>query len=413
MRCAKLFYLGMLSLLFASPLWAADWPQWLGPNRDGSSAEKVGPWKGELKEAWKKPVGEGNSSPIVADGLVYLHVKVKDKDTAETVMAFDAKTGDMKWEQTYEKAKFKPLFGAGPRSTPAVADGRLFTLGNTGVLAAWEAKTGKPLWSVDLLKEYKVPNLFFGISSSPIVEGDKVIVMIGKGMAVGAFNVADGKLAWKAGEDPASYASPIAVGKGDARQLVFLTGANLMGVSLKGDIAWKYPFVDKLNESSTTPVKIGKLYIASSVTAGAVAVELKEEGGKTEAKQVWKNPKLTCYFSTPSPVGADHIYLVTGAASFTNPSVSLRCAKLANGEQIWEQTKIGKYHAALLKLGDGKMLLHSDNGYLKLLAPNTEKYEELASSKICGDTWAHPALVNGLLYVRDGKDLICLELPKE
>src|ERR1700723_3535565 len=104
MRCTKTLIVGMLSLLIVSPLWSADWPQWLGPNRDGSSNEKVSPWKDELKQVWKKSVGEGNSSPIVADGIVYLHVKVKDKDTAESVLAFDALTGEPKWEQTYEKA---------------------------------------------------------------------------------------------------------------------------------------------------------------------------------------------------------------------------------------------------------------------------------------------------------------------
>ena len=323
MRCTKTLFAGMLSLLLVNPLWAADWPQWLGPDRDGSSSEKVSPWKGELKQVWKKPVGEGNSSPIVANGMVYLHVKVKDKDTAESVLAFDALTGEPKWEQTYEKAKFTPLFGAGPRSTPCVSAGRLFTLGNTGVLAAWEAKTGKPIWSVDLLKEYKVPNLFFGISTSPIVEGDKVIVMVGKGMAVAAFNVSDGKLAWKAGTDAGSYSSPIATGKGDSRQLVFLTGANVLGVSLKGDILWKFPFVDARFESSTTPVKMGEIFIASSVKAGAVGLQLKENNGKTEVKRIWKNPDLTCYFSTPAPAGKDHLYLITGVASISSASVTL------------------------------------------------------------------------------------------
>src|SRR5437762_27555 len=125
----------------------ADWPQWLGPTRDGSIPEKVAPWTGDLKVLWRMPVGEGNSSPVVVNGLVYLHTKVKDKDV-ERVQAFDAKTGTVKWTQEYEKTPFKPLFGEGPRATPSVHDGKIYTLGNTGVLACWDSATGKPVWKV-------------------------------------------------------------------------------------------------------------------------------------------------------------------------------------------------------------------------------------------------------------------------
>lgn len=392
------------------PSFGADWPQWLGPNRDGASSEKVDAWKGDLKPLWKKEIGEGNSSPVVANGMVFLHTKVKDKDI-EKVQAFDAKSGDLKWEKTYDKTKFKPLFGEGPRSTPCVHGDVVLTLGNTGTLSCWKKNDGTLVWQKDTLKEFKEDNLFFGISTSPIVVDDKVLVMLGKGKTgVAAFDLKDGSVAWKAGGDPASYASPISIGEGDKRQVVFLTGANVMALSPKGDVLWKHPFVDALFESSTTPIKIGEIIIASSIKAGAVGLTVTQADGKPAVKEVWKNPALTCYFSTPLPVGKEHVYMITGVASLRGGSITLRCVETATGKEVWNKEKMGKFHAALMKLADGNLLLHDDSGNLMLLAPDVKEYKELARSKVCGETWAHPALANGLLFVRDNKELYCYRL---
>ena len=415
MRCVKRYTLASIraigfALMIAGSATAADWPQWLGPNRDGSSTETVAPWKGDLKPTWAKAVGEGNSSPVVAGGLVFLHTKVKDKDV-EMLQAFDAKTGDVKWEKTYDKAKFKPLFGEGPRSTPCVDGEYLYSIGNTGVLCCWKTADGTLVWKKDTLAEFKENNLFFGISASPIVVDGNVIVMVGKGKTgIAAFDKKTGNLAWKAGSDPASYASPIVFGEGGKRQIVFLTGTNVLSVSPKGEVLWKFPFVDALSESSTTPLKVGDLIIASSIKNGAVGLKLSEIDGKPGVSQSWKNPELTCYFSTPVPVGKEHLYMLTGVASLSGATITLRCVESATGKEIWKQPKIGKFHAALLKLGNGNVLMHTDGGDLMLLSPNVKEYKELAKAKICGETWAHPALANGYLYVRDGKDLICVKL---
>ena len=383
---------------------AADWPQWLGPNRDGSTTATVAPWKGDLKPAWRVPVGEGHSSPVVAGGLVFLHTKVKDQD-AERVQAFDLKTGEPKWQQTYDKPKFQTLFGDGPRATPCVHDGMLYTFGITGTLACWEAATGKPVWKTDVLADPKKDNLFFGLSASPLVVGENVVVQGGTGSGKGlkAFDRKTGKPAWTAGEDPASYAAPVLFDK----EIVVLTGANLMSVSTDGKVNWAFPFKDQLNESSTTPVKAGDLYVAASVTAGAVGVRV---AGKTP-EAVWKNTQLTCYFSTPVADGKGHLFLVTGVASLTSPSVTLRCVEAATGKELWKQPKVGKYHAALLRLGDGNLLMHDDTtGDLRLLAPDPKEYKELARSKAGGPTWAHPAIAGGMVFVRDNKELIALPL---
>ncbi len=414
-----------VSLLTTGPIIAADWPQWLGPNRDGTSQEKIAPWKSDLKLAWKKSVGEGNSSPVVANGLVYLHSKVKNKDV-EMLQAFDARTGDLKWENEYEKAKFKPFFGEGPRGTPCVDGGRVYSYGNTGVLCCWTADQGKLVWKVDVLKELNEANLFFGLSCSPMIVDDNVVVMAGKrrqapksdkksdaketgqaGSGIVAFNKNDGKLAWKAGRDAGSYSSPILIGIGDKRQIVALTAAHVMAVSPMGDVLWKHPFVDALSESSTTPVKVNDLIIASSVKAGAVGLRLESNG----VTQAWKNESLTCYFSTPVPVGKEHVYMVIGEAKLVGASITLRCVETATAKEVWNKPKMGKFHAALLKLGDGNLLMHTDAGELLLLAPDVKQYRELARAKVCGETWAHPAFANGLLFVRDGKELLCYILP--
>jgi outer membrane protein assembly factor BamB len=399
-----------LLLIAPTAVAADDWPQWLGPNRDGTVPTKVAPWKGDLRILWRVSVGEGNSSPVVAGGLVFMHSKVKDKDV-EQVQALDAATGKARWTQEYQKTPFKPLFGEGPRATPCVHEGMVYTLGNTGVLACWEATSGKPVWKVETLADPKKDNLFFGISASPLIVGDHVVVQGGGSGSRGlrAHDRKTGKLVWTAGDDPASYAAPVLLDM----DIVALTGANLMAVTPAGQVRWKFPFKDQLNESSTTPIKAGDSYIASSVTAGMVAVRVADQDGKPTPRQVWKNPTLTCYFSTPIPVGKDHLYVVTGVASLVNPSITLRCVELATGKEVWSRPKVGKYHAALLRLSDGNLLMHDDHGDLSLLAPNVKAFEELSKSKACGPTWAHPAIAGGKIYVRDAKELVCLSLGGE
>jgi len=398
-------------------LHADDWPQWLGPKRDGSSEEKVAAWKGPLKVLWKQPVGEGHGSPVVAKGKVYLLTRVKDKN-AEELTAFDAETGKPAWSKTYEVAPFKSFFGNGPRSTPAVVDGKVYTFGITGVLTCFDTDGGAQEWQVDTLKEFKAPNLFFGASCSPLVFGDHVFVNVGgKGASIVALDKVKGTTVWTKLDDKASYSSPIAMKFGDVPQVVFLTASGLVSLAPEdGKVYWKYPLVDALAESSTTPVLADDVLIGSSVTFGSLGLKLGGGKGKLTAKEAWKNPELNCYFSTPVAVGKDLLFIVTA----TNPtakakeglgtSSTLRCIEVQTGKELWNKPKVGKFHASLLRTGDSKLLLLEEAGQLVLLDADPKAYKELARSPICRNTWAHPALSNGRLYVRDDKDLVCVQL---
>jgi outer membrane protein assembly factor BamB len=402
----------IFGLVCAAVAEAGDWPQWLGPNRDGSSSETVAAWKEAPKVLWRYPVGEGNSSPVIAQGRVFIHDKVKDKDEEE-LFALDAASGKLLWQVVHPRAAFKSLYGNGPRATPAVAGDHIYTFGITGILRCNMASTGKPVWEINTLKDFGATNLFFGMSCSPLVEGNHVLINVGgKGASVVAFDKESGAVAWKALDDKASYSSPIAFGQGKDRQVVFLTQQGLVSLNpIDGSLFWRFALVDLLLESSSTPVRVGDMLVASSITYGSTGLRLQTKDDKPNATQIWKNDALTCYFSTPVPVGSDHLYLVSGTKPpALSSQATLHCIDARTGKELWQKPKVGKYHAALLRTGNQKLLLLEEAGNLVLLDPDPKEYRELARAKICEETWAHPALADGRLYVRDMKEVICLRL---
>jgi outer membrane protein assembly factor BamB len=397
----------VLSLVVASPVVAGDWPQWLGPNRDGTTPEIVKPWTESPKVLWKMPVGEGHSSPVVAGDKVFLHAKVGGKDE-EKLTIFEAGSGKEVGSSVQPRKKFSSVFGLGPRATPIVTpDGTIVTFGVTGILNAQGSASN---WLKDTLETNKAANLKFGVSASPIIDSDRVIVAVGgKGASLVAYNLKNGEIAWKTLNDPASYASPILIEQGGKKLLVALTADAIVAVQpTDGQQVWRFPFSDTIAESSTTPIKVGDRLIASSITLGSVSLKLTEKDGKPAVEKEWANRELTCYFSTPAAVG-DHLYMVTGSL-LPGAGVTLQCVETATGKSVWEHKKVGKYHAALLRTGDNKLLMHSDSGELVLIDPDPKEYRELCRAKICGQTWAHPAIANGKLFVRDARELLCVQL---
>src|SRR5262245_7265223 len=238
-------------LLCASPATAADWPQWLGPFRDGSTPEKVAPWKEAPKALWTKPVGEGHSAPVVAGGRVFVHACVKDRDEEE-VLALDAKTGKLLWRDAYARAPYSSPSGNGPRATPAVQGNKLYTFGITGVLTCYQADSGKRLWRVDVYKQFGVNRPRHGVCCSPLVVGNQVVVSVGgRGTSLMAFDADDGQVHWKAHDEPASTSSPVLLTSAPQDGLVrlqalFVTPTGLVAVNpADGAVAWNHPLADQ------------------------------------------------------------------------------------------------------------------------------------------------------------------------
>jgi len=394
----------LIGLACPWPARAADWPGWLGPTRDGVSTEKVQPWKGTPPVLWRIPTGEGHSSPVIANGKVLVFSKVKDQE-ADELTCLDAETGQKQWTSPDPRPPFTNQFGNGPRATPLVADGRIFTHGASGMLVAREAASGKILWRVDTLKEFNGKNLFFGGSSSPLLAGGKLIVLVGgQNAGIVALNPVTGETAWTSTDDRSSYSSPIHWKSPEGDRVLALTGKGLACLNLAdGKRLWHYDLVDQLNESSTTPIVLGSRAFVSSVTAGGALVDLSIQG-----KQLWKSAVLNCYFSTPCPTADGKALMIVTGRILPPVSCTLRCVDPESGKIFWSRQKTGQYHAALLRLADGRMMLHEDTGELALVEPDTKAYKELCRSKISGPTWSHPALANGRLYLRDEKELVCV-----
>src|SRR5579884_3557701 len=293
----------LVVLLLPAPVLAGDWPQWLGPRRDGASAEKIEPWKGDPKKLWSEPVGEGYSVPVVAGGKVF---------------ALDAKTGKQLWRTAYARAPYRSFLNTGPQATPCVVGGKVYTFGITGVLSCFNAEDGKQLWQVDVLKKFGVAVPRFGVTCSPLVVGDRVLAAVGgKGSAVVAFDAANGEVAWKALDGPISTASPVvylnrARKGGAALEAVFVNGRSLVALDpFDGSVSWEYVLSDQPLGTTPSPVVSGDLLLVGSNKLGGHAVLLTAEGEKITASSAWKNEELKGHFSTPLAVGKDHLYMLT------------------------------------------------------------------------------------------------------
>jgi outer membrane protein assembly factor BamB len=404
-----------LVLFTCAPLaTAGDWPQWLGPRRDGSTSEKVAPWKEAPRVLWRQPVGPGYSVPVIAGGRVFVHARVKDKDEEE-VIALDARSGQVLWRDASARSPYKTELNSGPQATPTVVGGRVYTFGITGLLSCYQADTGKRLWQADAYKLMKAELPRFGVCCSPLVVGNRVVVSVGgKGGSVVAFDTDKGEVQWQAFDDPASTASPIlfaAGGKGaPLPDVVFMTSLRLVAVNpLDGSLRWEFPLVFRPSGASPTPLAAGDLLVTSTISTGTSAVRLAERDGKPTASQLWQEKEMTAYFSTGVLAGGEHLYVVTNVIE-PLPSASLRCVELKTGKQLWKEEGVGYFHAGLMRTGDGKLLVLNDSGVLKLIEADPKGYRELCQAKVCGGTFVIPALADGRLYVRDGKEVVCLQL---
>ena len=236
----------LLVLDFGSLASAGDWPQWLGPKRDGATAEKVAAWKEDPAVTWRASVGEGYSVPVVAEGRVFIHARVAGKDREE-LLALDAATGKELWRKSYARAPYVSFLNTGPQSTPSVVKGRVYTFGITGVLTCWDATNGKQFWQADVYKEHKVD---LPRSAPPVRRWSWAIASLLPSGARAApsspIDTEKGELAWKALDGPISTASPVVylnrAKKGETKvEAVFVNGRSLVALDpFSGEVAWEH-----------------------------------------------------------------------------------------------------------------------------------------------------------------------------
>jgi outer membrane protein assembly factor BamB len=265
-----------------------------------------------------------------------------------------------------------------------------------------------------LYRHFKADLPRFAVCCSPLVVGNRVIVSVGgKGHCVVALNVETGKVEWQALDDAASTSSAVlfAGGKrprGGAPDVVFMTPLRVVGLDpLDGTLRWTHPMVFQPAGTSPTPVVLGDKIVASTQAHGAVAVRVGKKDEKLAAEAAWQNKEAKSYFSSGVPAG-DLLVLVTNTVEVL-PSAALTCLEAKTGKELWKKN-VGYYHAAVVRTGDGKLLVLSDSGVLTLWEFDAKGATQLARAKVCGGTMVAPALAGGRLYARDRKQLVCVKV---
>lgn len=400
--------LAMLGLIVPGVAAAGDWPQILGPQRNGvADNEKLAdsfPKKGP-PQVWQKEIGEGFAGVAVSDSKAILFHRVGDEERAQ---AFDAATGKPLWMRPFPTTYASSISpDNGPRCVPVIHDGRVFLLGAAGGLHCVSLADGKPVWSRDVVKDFGAPEGYFGIGTTPIVEGNKLLVNVGgkANSGIVAFAIADGSTLWQATDEQASYSSPVAVTQGGVRHVIFVTRLSALSIDPEnGKVRWKLPFGARgPTVNAANPLVLGDhLFLSASYGVGAVYAKF----GKDKTQTVWENNDTMSSQYATCVVHEGLLYGVDGRAD--QGSASLRCFDPRTGKVQWTESNFGM---ATLILADRKLILVKEDGTLVLAAATPEKYRELGRARVLSTTTrALPALSNGLLYVRDTRELNCLDL---
>jgi outer membrane protein assembly factor BamB len=388
---------------------AQEWTQWRGPARDGVVTSKNAPaaWPESLKRTWRVEIGEGYSSPIVSGGRVFVHGR---RDPEEIVASINLADGKVIWEQKYQ-AKFKKnqyavSMAKGPNATPLVAGNRLFTLGVTGMLNAWDTATGKQLWSKDFSSAIDTSKLFCGTAASPLLVNGRVVVQVGSdihGGQVLALNPATGATEWEWKGPGPGYASPVMIEANGSQQIVTMTEGSIVGLDGKtGKELWSVAFPDEWHENITTPLWTGTHLVVSGPRQGTHAYILAQTAGKWQATEAWKNPDIAMYMS--SPVFGDG--LIYGHSSKRKGQFFAIDAK--TGVVRWTTEGREGEHASLLLtpqhvvfLTNGADLIVAKRG---TPAFTVERRYEVAEAS----TFAMPVLLGSNILVRDATSLMLL-----
>ena len=396
----------------ASSVVAQDWSQWRGPQRNGLVPASHTPkaWPESLQRVWRVETGEGYASPLVAGGRVFVHAR---QDPDEVVTAVDYATGKVLWQQKYPapftKNQYAVKMAKGPNATPLVAENRLFTLGVTGVLNAWDTKSGKQLWTKDFSKSVDTSKMFCGTAASPLLFNGALVIQVGSdihGGQIMALDPATGASRWEWRGIGPGYASPVIIDVAGEQQIVAMTNGSMVGLSPKGTELWVVPFPDEWHENIVTPTWTGSHLIISGPRQGTHAFTLAQTAGKWQATEAWKNADVAMYMS--SPVFGDG--LIYGLSEKRKGQFVALDAK--TGAVRWMTDGKEGEHASVM-LTPGNVVYLTNNADLIIARRGTDKFEVEKKYDVAESaTWASPVFLGTDLLVRDASGLMRLTTGK-
>lgn len=416
-------------MLMAATAQADDWPQWRGPQRDGvwretGVVEKFA--KPQLDLAWRAEISSGYSGPSVADGRVFITDRVVTPKQIERVHCLDASTGKKIWSHEYDCEYRGVGYEAGPRASVLVDQGLAYSIGSMGNLFCFEAATGKIIWQKDCNAEYKIKMPIWGISATPLIDGDLLIAQIGgtEGACIVAFDKKMGAEKWRSLNDQASYSSPVIIEQAGKRVLVCYTGENVVGLNPQsGEVFWKHPFPARQSIIGiSTPVREKDLLFLTNFFDGSLMLKLDPQ--KLAVQKLWQRAgadekntdALHSIITTPIMKGG-YIY---GVDSYGE----LRCLRADNGDRVWESLDaVPKARWATIHFvenGD-KVWMFNERGELIISELSPKGYNEISRAKLIeptldqlrqrgGVTWSHPAFANKCVFVRNDKEIVCASL---
>jgi outer membrane protein assembly factor BamB len=402
MRLANAFF----AFLISTAPGGEDWPQWRGPNRDGLSLETglLSSWPaGGPPIVWKATaLGAGYSTVTVDDARIFTLGAAKD---IEYLVALDAQTGKELW-RTRIGRRYENNRGDGPRGAPTVDGARVYALGGNGDLACVEAETGKVVWHVNLLSRFSAGNIGWGISESPLVLSDRVLVNAGgRGGSLVALGKKDGATLWATESDEAGYSSAVVADIGGVRQAVFFTGERVLGVRVDtGSLLWSYRRVSNRTANVATPIVRGNfVFVSSDYGTGCALLEIQGDATGMTAREVYFHRDMKNHHASS---------VLVDDTLFGFSSSILTALDFTTGEVLWRDRSVGK---GSLVVADGRLYLFGENGVAGLAEATRAAYRERGrfELKTSGSpTWSHPVVANAKLYLRDQDTLYCYDVKK-
>lgn len=409
----------LVGLTLASTAQGSDWPQWRGPNRDGRAVGAALPAElpAALHQLWKVPVGGGQSSPIVVGDRVFIHARQGEE---EVVLALSALTGEELWRHSYA-VSYTPRnaaiqYGPGPKSTMLAEGDSVYSFGIRERLLALDAASGKVRWEKTFEDLYEEPYPVWGTASSPLIEGNLLIVPIGttgneeqgdEGALV-AYDKTTGDEVWRV-DGPPAYASPVAFDHGGVRQIVTMDDVSFFGVgATDGDPLWSVDFTTAFQQNTPTTIRYDGNFILSGYQWGTAAIKVEppaKANGTWSVSEVWKTTDAELYMDSPVLVG-DHLYFRSNKRAGT-----FVCLDPATGEVVWQGPGRWASYASVIAVDD-RLLVLTDEAELKVIAADPSSgYQELASWDVADSTtWAHVALSGSRVYVKDEEHLAAFDL---